>query len=87
MIKMQLKFAYFIKRFLIVTLLALVMVSISAITEQPVLYFLSSAVSLLLVRVLWVSAQKDEKRLARRRRRLQMRAVSRELPQPLRRAA
>ena len=84
---MQLKCAYFIKRFLIVALLALVMVSVGAIIEQPVLYLLSAAASLLLVRVLWVSALKDEKKMRRRRRRLQVHGASRELSQTLRRAA
>lgn len=67
---MRLKSVYFIKRFLIVALLAVLMASVGVAPDQPVLFAVLSAVCIVLVRLIWKSAQKDEKAISRRQFRL-----------------
>ncbi len=82
---MRLNSAYFIKRFLIVTLLTVLMAFVGAAPDQPALFIVLSAVCILLVRVIWISALKDEKAISKRQ--LQLCKERRKMPQGLKKAA
>ncbi len=65
---MYLKFAYFIKLFLIVTLSAVFLAVVGAVPDQPVLSLAVSAACVFLIRFLWKSVQKEEEMPRRRRK-------------------
>lgn len=65
---MYLKFAYFIKLFMIVTLSAVLLAAIGSAPDQPVLFLVVSAVCVFLIRFLWKSVRKEEEMLRRRRK-------------------
>jgi predicted neutral ceramidase superfamily lipid hydrolase len=82
---MQLKSACFIKRFLMVSLLTVLMASVGTAPDQPVLFIVLSAVGIVLVRFLWKSALRDEKTI--RKQQLKLCNDSRKMPHGLKRAA
>ena len=82
---MRLKSAYFIKRFLIVTLLTALMAVVGAAPDQPALFIVLFVVCMVLLRIIWIWALKDEKAINKRQ--LRLCKESRKKPQVLRRAA
>ena len=66
---MSLKSAYQIKLFLLITLSAVLLASVETAPERPVLFAAVAAACILLIRLLWKSAQRDEKRLVRQKAR------------------
>jgi hypothetical protein len=65
---MYLKFVYFIKLFLIVTLSAVLLAAVGAAPDRPFLFLAVSAACVFLIRFLWKSVRKEEALLRRRRR-------------------
>ena len=64
---MSLKLTYQIKLLLLTALSAVLLASVETAPEQPVLFIAVAAACLLLIRLLWRSALRDEKRLARQK--------------------
>ena len=79
------KITYFIKLFLITALSVALLGSVGAAPDRPVLFAAAAAACFIGIRVLWVSALKDEKK--RRRRQARPGRNVERLPQERRRAA
>ncbi len=62
---MGLKLIYFVKLFLIVTLSAIFLAFVNIAFDLPLLLLAVSAACFILIRLLWVSALKDEKAIKR----------------------
>lgn len=60
---MRLKFVYFMKLFLIISLSALLLASVGIMFETPLLFLAVAAVCTVSIRLLWKSALKSEKAL------------------------
>jgi hypothetical protein len=82
---MRLKAAYFIKRFLIVTLAIVLFACVGIAPDQPVLFTIASAACIIVIRFIWRSALKDEKVI--KKRQIQLTKRSRKQPQDLKQAA
>ena len=79
------KITYFIKLFLITALSVALLGSVGAAPDRPVFFAVAAAACFIGIRVLWVSALKDEKK--RRRRQTRPRRDAGVMPQEYRRAA
>lgn len=62
---MGLKLIYFVKLFLIVTLSTVFLAFVNIAFDQPLLLLAVSTTCFILIRLLWVSALKDEKAIKR----------------------
>lgn len=82
---MNLKFAYFLKLFLIITLSTILLASVETAPDHPLLFLAVSTGSLLSIRMLWKSALKNEE--AQRRQKIHPRKTGGKLPPDLKRAA
>jgi hypothetical protein len=67
---MRVKAACFIKRFLVVSLLTVLMGSVGTAPDQPALFIVLSVVCIVLVRFFWISALKDERKIKKQQLRL-----------------
>ena len=65
---MYLKFAYFIKLFLIVTLSGVLLAAVGVAPDRPFLFLAVSAACVFLIRFLWKSVRREETQRRRRRR-------------------
>lgn len=63
---MGLKFVYFMKLFLIISLSALLLASVGIMVETPLLFLAVAAVCTVSIRLLWKSALKSERALTLR---------------------
>ena len=82
---MGLKLTYFIKLSLIVALSIVILGSVEAAPDQPILFTFVFTACILSIRFLWGSAMRDEKKINRQQ--IRFSARTEKIPQKFKRAA
>lgn len=82
---MGLKLVCFVKRLLIVLISAVLMTSVNIAPDRPLQFAVFAFAAIVFIRLLWRSAEKDERRIYRQKHRLYRKR--RDMPQTLRQAA